>query len=88
MGTRITDSEIQKIQNLTNKTEQSAVELGAIKLQKIALANRKRTVVDQVHQLSGERLVVFKELEEKYGGGQLNVDTWEISGCEIQNKGV
>lgn len=79
MGTKISDLEIQKIQNLTNKTEQSAVELGAIKLQKIALSNRKKIVVDQVHQLNLERLDVFKQLEEKYGGGQLNVDTWEIS---------
>ena len=76
---KITEEEIQKIQELTSKTEKQAVELGAIKLQKIALKNRKNAVEKGVAELNAERLKLFRELEDKYGSGQLNVDTWEIN---------
>ena len=78
MGKKLTDEEIQKVKDLTNSTEKFAVELGAKKIKKIALRNRKIAVIDHVNKLNIERVSVFKDLEVKYGSGQLNVDTWEV----------
>ena len=78
MGKKISDDEISKVKELTSETEKFAVELGAIKLQKIALNDRKNIVIENVEKLNTQRLAVFRELENKYGSGQLNVDTWEV----------
>ena len=76
---KLTDEEIQKINDLQQKREALVTELGQVNLAKLNLEERENKAKEFYGELLVEEATLGKELTEKYGSGQINLETGEIT---------
>ena len=76
---KLTDEEIQKINDLQQKREALVTELGQVNLAKLNLEERENKAREFYGELLVEEITLSKELTDKYGAGQINLETGEIT---------
>lgn len=76
---KLSQQELQQIQDVQNKTQSVIVELGQIELLKIQLKTRREDAEVFLKQLEQEEKQLAKELEATYGKGSIDLQTGEIT---------
>jgi hypothetical protein len=76
---KLTDEEIQKINDLQLKQNALVTELGQVNLAKLNLEERENKAREFYGELLVEEITLSKELTDKYGAGQINLETGEIT---------
>jgi hypothetical protein len=77
MNTQLTEQEIEAIRGFQQKTQNVIMDLGKIELQLSDLESVKTQVMDVMKEVSREQAEFFKKIEESYGKGQINLETYE-----------
>lgn len=77
MATKLTEQEIEAIKGFQQKTQNVIMDLGKIELQLSDLESVKTQVMDVMKEVSKEQTEFFKKIEENYGKGQINLETYE-----------
>ena len=75
---KLTQEELQKIQQLQNQSQAIVNELGNIEVTRINLNLRHQTAEQALKDLRDAEQQLGKELQEKYGDGTINLETGEI----------
>ena len=75
---KLTQEELQRIQQLQNQSQAIVNELGTIEVSRMNLDARYNAAKDALNALREAEQGLAKELQEKYGDGTINLDTGEI----------
>lgn len=75
---KLTQEELQRIQQLQNQSQAIVSELGTIEISRMNLDARYNAAKDALNALREAEQGLAKELQEKYGDGTINLDTGEI----------
>jgi hypothetical protein len=78
MSIKLTEQEIETIKGFQEKTNAIIADLGRIELQKMDLESAKEQVLGVKSKMAEEQNEFFKSVEESYGKGQINLDTFEF----------
>lgn len=82
MSIKLTEQEIETIKGFQEKTNAIIGDLGRIELQKAELKDLKEKIFEAKVKLNEEQNEFFKTVEESYGKGQINLDTFEFFPAE------
>mgnify|MGYP000060737857 CR=1 FL=1 len=77
--TFITKEEKSRFDNIRKSEEQIVIGLGQIEYQIQSLELEKENIITQLSQLREDQTSLGKELTEKYGDGNVNLDTGEFT---------
>tara|TARA_R100000773_G_C4185743_1_gene93612 strand:+ start:478 stop:777 length:300 start_codon:yes stop_codon:yes gene_type:complete len=69
---KITDEQLQKVQNVVNTLNRAQLELGMIETKKHSLLHTIMTIQDQL-------TLIQSEFEKEYGTNDINIQTGEIN---------
>ena len=75
----ITEEEKARFENLRKTEEQIIIGLGQIEYQIQSLELNKEDYITQLSQLKQDQTQIGQELTEKYGDGNVNLDTGEFT---------
>lgn len=82
----LTTEELQSIKDLQSRYNQTVFEIGVAETQIIAfqqqiekLQEEKKGLISDITTISKQELELIKTLEEKYGAGNINSETGEIT---------
>ena len=86
-GTKqLTPEELQQIQDMQTQYNKFVFELGSIEAQlqallqqKVVIESEKDGIVSDLRTLSEQERVMVRDLQEKYGVGNINPQTGEIT---------
>lgn len=74
----LTKEEIEELKSI-NETHNKLIEqFGLIEYEIQSLKLKKQLVIDELKKISNKEITLGKILQEKYGEGTINPDTWEI----------
>jgi len=76
---KITDEELQKIEQIRNQALEVASILGELNYQKIFIDDQIDQQKDAVRAVKKTELEFFGELRQKYGNVSINIQTGEFS---------
>ena len=83
---QLTQEEIQQIRELQSKYNQTILEIGAAEAQLIVfqeniekLTEAKKGLVSDLKTIEQKESELVKTLQEKYGQGNINIETGEIT---------
>ena len=88
MATKLNQQEIEAIKAFQQKTQNVIMDLGKIELQLSDLESVKTQVMDVMKEVSKEQTEFFKKIEETYGKGQINLETYEHIATEVEDNTV
>lgn len=88
MNTQLTEQEIEAIKGFQQKTQAVIMDLGKIELQLSDLKSVKVQVMDVMKEVSKEQTEFFKKIEDTYGKGQINLETYEHIATEVEDDTV
>ena len=77
--TKVTNDELVGIQTVTTSEQQTATNLGFLEYELKRLQDSKEELLLKIKQLQQMRANKLEELNQKYGPGQLNIDTGEFT---------
>ena len=69
---KITDEQLQKVQNIVNAINRAQLELGMIE-------TKKHSLLHQVANIQEQLTVMQAELEKEYGSGDINIQDGTIN---------
>lgn len=69
---KLSKEELQKLQELQSEGNQLIFSLGQLETQKIS-------IFSQIEKIQKERDILGAELQEKYGDGNINIETGEFT---------
>lgn len=75
----ITEEEKANFVDLRNREEQIIVGLGQLEYQIQSMELEKENILTQLSQLRQDQTQIGQELTEKYGDGNVNLDTGEFT---------
>lgn len=76
---KLTEKELNQIKEFQLSQEQISLSLGQIEIQKRILKEQKSKVLEQYYTLQTNQSKLVKELQEKYGDGNINIETGEFT---------
>jgi hypothetical protein len=83
---QLTQEELQSIKDLQSKYNQSILEIGAAEAQSIVfqeniekLQEAKKGLVSDLKTIEQKEAELINSLQEKYGQGNINIETGEIT---------
>jgi hypothetical protein len=82
MSIKLKDQEIEAIKGFQERRNTIISDLGRIALQISDLEDVKTKVFEAKAKLASEQNEFFKEVEESYGKGQININTYEFFASE------
>ena len=88
MATKLNQQEIEAIKGFQQKTQNVIMDLGKIELQLSDLESVKVQVMDVMKEVSKEQTEFFKKIEDTYGKGQINLETYEHIATEVEDDTV
>ena len=88
MATKLNEQEIEAIKSFQQKTQNVIMDLGKIELQLSDLESVKTQVMDVMKEVSKEQTEFFKKIEDTYGKGQINLETYEHIATEVEDDTV
>ena len=74
-GTKFTKEEMDKVTTFKASYDTVTVSYGQLQMEKLALSESENKIIDKYNQLRDEEKVFVKELSDKYGVGELNIET-------------
>ena len=77
-STKLTQEEIQQLQEIQQQNQSLALEFGNLELTKIQIENRYDELVEFHTQLKNKEQEIGKELSEKYGNGTIDLEKGEF----------
>jgi len=77
-NTKLTQEELQQLQEIQQQNQALALELGNLELTKIQIENRYDELVEFHTQLKDKEKEIGKELSEKYGNGTIDLEKGEF----------
>jgi len=75
---KLTEEELNKLQDLNTKYREYTEMLGNIEIQKINLDIQKDKTKRELIETQHKEEILAKELENKYGSGRISLSTGEI----------
>ena len=83
---QLTQEELQSIKDLQSKYNQTLFEIGLTEAQRLALLDQvekletnKKTFLKDLETIEQKESELVKNLQEKYGQGNINIETGEIT---------
>ena len=86
--TNLSNEELQQLQQIQNKNRAVVQELGQIALAEIDLDKRQENAENYLENLRKEEAELGKALQDKYGQGNVNLETGEFEGAEATSTGA
>ena len=77
-NTKLTQEELQQLQEMQQQNQALALEFGNLELTKIQIENRYDELVEFHTQLKDKEKEIGKELSEKYGNGTIDLEKGEF----------
>lgn len=77
-NTKLTVEEIEKLQDIQQKNAAVARELGNLEITKLQIESRREEIVKYFTDLKQEEITLGKELSDKYGNGQIDLEKGEF----------
>ena len=77
-NTKLTQEELQQLQEIQQQNQALALEFGNLELTKIQIENRYDELVEFYTQLKDKEKEIGKELSEKYGNGSIDLEKGEF----------
>jgi hypothetical protein len=75
---KLTQEEIQQVTELRNEYGQLVTELGTVEIQITNLNKLKEDIFSKFKEYQTKEQKIANELEEKYGSGQISIETGEV----------
>ena len=75
---KLTEEEVATLRDLQQRSQQIAQQLGTFEIQRLNLEAQRKTVEELFTEVRDEELKLSQELYEKYGNGNLNLETGEF----------
>ena len=74
-GTKFTEDEMKKVEDFRNRFNTVTVSYGQLAMDKLILDETESAIKDEYNKITKEEKAFVKELSDKYGVGQLNLET-------------
>ena len=79
---KLSEEELQKLKDFNEKRNQITSNLGRVDIQKAILEGQRSMILENLAKLQEEENTVGKELQDKYGEGNIDLDTGEFTKTE------
>ena len=76
---KLTDKELEVLKEYQLTQNQITFELGNLDIQKALLEGQRSAILEKLADLHEKSNKTAKELQEKYGEGNINIDTGEFT---------
>ena len=76
---KLTDKELEVLKEYQLTQNQITFELGNLDIQKALLEGQRSAILEKLADLQEKSNNTAKELQEKYGEGNINIDTGEFT---------
>ena len=76
---KLTDKELEVLKEYQLTQNQITFELGNLDIQKALLEGQRSAILEKLADLQEKSNKTAKELQEKYGEGNINIDTGEFT---------
>jgi len=77
-NTKLTQEEVQSLQELQQQRQAVALEFGTLELTQIELDNRREELENFYSELKNKEQEIGKELSDKYGNGSIDLENGEF----------
>jgi len=74
-GTKFTEEEMEKISKIKVQYNESTIRLGQITIDKLLLEEEESSLAKQYREIRSSEIALAKELSNKYGVGNLDLET-------------
>ena len=75
---KLSEEEVKTLKGYQKKQNQITFNLGNVDIQKAILEGQRSTILENLANLQEESNKTAKELQEKYGEGNINLETGEF----------
>jgi predicted nuclease with TOPRIM domain len=82
MTKKLTEQELTDLKSIQTETNQISFSLGQIEIQKSILEDQKTGLIAEFSTLQEKQNVLAKELQDKYGVGNIDTETGEFTAVE------
>lgn len=79
---KLSEKELQDLKEIQTKSNRVTMSLGQVEVQKAILDGQKNDLLSQLADLQENQNKIGKELQEKYGTVDINLETGEITKAE------
>ena len=79
---KLSEKELQDLKEIQTKSNRVTMSLGQVEVQKAILDGQKNDLLSQLADLQENQNKIGKELQEKYGTIDINLETGEITKAE------
>ena len=79
---KLTEEELTILRDYQQKQNQITFNLGNVDIQKAILEGQRSTILEDLANLQEESNKTAKELQDKYGDGNINLETGEFTVVE------
>jgi hypothetical protein len=79
---KLSEKELQDLKEIQTKSNRVTMSLGQVEVQKAILDGQKNDLLSQLADLQENQNKIGKELQEKYGTIDINLETGEITKVE------
>lgn len=76
---KLTEKELDQLKEYQTKANEIVNTLGQIEIQKAILEGNSTSLISEMADLREKQNKLAKELQEKYGDGDINLDTGEFT---------
>lgn len=80
--TKLSEKELQSLREIQEKNNNIVTSLGQLEVNKIILDNQKTSLLEQLSDLQESQNTLAEELQEKYGAGNINIESGEFTAVE------
>tara|TARA_Y100000004_G_scaffold747_1_gene978 strand:+ start:1120 stop:1368 length:249 start_codon:yes stop_codon:yes gene_type:complete len=82
MSNKLSQEEVAKLKSYQLQNTEIALALGNIEIREYELKKQKEEIFKKYETLQKEQVTTAGELEKKYGSGNIDLETGEISSIE------
>ena len=79
---KLSEEELQKLKGFNEKRNQITFNLGQTDVQRAILEGQRSVILENLAKLQEEENAMGKELQDKYGEGNIDLDTGEFTKAE------
>jgi len=76
---KLSKEELEKLKGYQEKNKGITLNLGSVDIQRAILEGQRNSILDKLADLQEESNKTAKELQKKYGDGNINLETGEIT---------
>jgi hypothetical protein len=85
---KLTQDELEQVQQLQQKNNAIVGELGQIELAKLSIDNQRKSVEAFIEEVRQEEKILAERLEKKYGKGSINLQQGEFIPAPDQSEAM